>query len=154
MDVNLTGVWHTVKAAIPHLIAGGRGGSIVLTSSTLGIKATQNLAHYNSTKHGVVGLMKTLALELAEHFIRVNSVHPTSVDTPMLQNDEVYRLYRPDLENPTRDDIIKLCTEARPLPIPWIEPVDVSNALLFLMSDEARYITGVQLPVDGGLLLR
>ncbi len=85
IDVNLTGVWHTAKAAIPHLIEGGRGGSIVLTSSAAGLMAYPNIAHYVSAKHGVVGLMKTLALELAPHFIRVNSIHPTQVDTPMIQ---------------------------------------------------------------------
>jgi (+)-trans-carveol dehydrogenase len=84
IDTNLTGVWHAAKAAIPHLIAGGRGGSIVLTSSAAGLKAYANVAHYVSAKHGVVGLMRTLALELAPHMIRVNSLHPTQVDTDMI----------------------------------------------------------------------
>ena len=87
IDTNLTGVWHTAKAAIPHLIAGGRGGSIVLTSSAAGLKAYANVAHYVSAKHGVVGLMRTLALELAPHMIRVNSLHPTQVDTDMIMNE-------------------------------------------------------------------
>jgi (+)-trans-carveol dehydrogenase len=152
IDTNLTGVWHAAKAAIPHLRAGGRGGSIILTSSTAGLKGYQNLAHYVSAKHGVVGLMRTLALELAPDMIRVNSVHPTSVDTDMIQNDATYRLFRPDLENPSRQDMAEAGTGINALPIPWVEPVDISNAVLFLASDEARYITGVTLPVDAGFL--
>lgn len=152
IDTNLTGVWHTVKAAIPHLKAGGRGGSIVLTSSEAGLRGYQNIAHYVSTKHGVVGLMRTLALELAPHMIRVNSLHPTQVDTPMIQNQETWTLFtgKPD---GTREEFGVVSGSAIPLPIPWVESVDVSNALLFLASDEARYITGVPLPVDGGNLL-
>ena len=92
IDINLTGVWHTAKAAVPHLIDGGRGGSIILTSSAAGLKASRNIAHYVSAKHGLVGLMRTLALELARHSIRVNSVHPTTVGTDMILNDATYRL--------------------------------------------------------------
>lgn len=154
IDINLTGVWNTVRATVPHLIAGGRGGSIVITSSALGIKGKRNTVHYTSAKHGVVGMMKTLAIELGEYAIRVNSVHPTGVDTPMIQNSEFYRLFRPDLDNPTREDVMDRCAEANVMGIPWVEPVDISNALLFLMSDEARYITGVQLPVDAGLVIK
>lgn len=153
MDTNLTGVWHTVKAAIPHLKAGGRGGSIVLTSSEAGLRGYPNIAAYVSAKHGVVGLMRTLALELAPHRIRVNSLHPTQVDTPMIQNQETWTLFtgKPD---GTRDEFGVVSGSAIPLPIPWVESIDVSNALLFLASDEARYITGVPLPVDGGTILR
>jgi SDR family mycofactocin-dependent oxidoreductase len=154
VDVNLTGVWHTAKAAIPHLIEGGRGGSIVLTSSAAGLMAYPNIAHYVSAKHGVVGLMKTLALELAPHFIRVNSIHPTQVDTPMIQNEATWRLFRPDLDHPTRADFEPASQAMNVLPIPWVEPVDISNAVLFLASDEARYITGVPLPVDAGCLIK
>jgi (+)-trans-carveol dehydrogenase len=154
IDINLTGEWHTAKAVIPHLIAGGRGGSIILTSSTQGLKASQNIAHYASAKHGVVGLMRTLALELAEYNIRVNSIHPTQVDTPMIMNDATFKLFRPDLEHPTRDDFAVASLATNALPVSWVEPVDISNALLFLASDEARYITGVTLPVDAGSLLK
>jgi SDR family mycofactocin-dependent oxidoreductase len=154
IDINLTGVWHTAKVAIPHLIEGGRGGSIVLTSSAAGLKAYQNIAHYVSAKHGVVGLMRTLANELAPHFIRVNSVHPTQVDTPMVMNEDTYRLFRPDLENPTREDFEPASQAMNALPVPWVEAVDISNAVLFLASDEARYITGVALPVDAGCLIK
>jgi SDR family mycofactocin-dependent oxidoreductase len=154
IDINLTGVWHTTKVAIPHLLAGGRGGSIILTSSAAGLKAYENIAHYVSAKHGVVGLMRTLALELAPHMIRVNSIHPTQVDTDMIMNEATYRLFRPDLEHPTRADFEPASQTMNALPIPWVEPIDISNALLFLASDEARYITGVTLPVDAGCVVK
>jgi (+)-trans-carveol dehydrogenase len=154
IDVNLTGVWHTCKAAIPHLIEGGRGGAMILTSSVAGLKGWENQAHYVSAKHAVVGLMRTLAKELAPHSIRVNTVHPTAVNTDMLLNDFTYKLFRPELEAPTLDDAKKLFFELNALPIPWVETVDISNAVLFLASDEARYITGVMLPVDAGCTLK
>jgi (+)-trans-carveol dehydrogenase len=150
IDVNLTGVWHTTKAAVPHLVEGGRGGSIVLTSSTAGLMGFPNFAHYVSAKHGVVGLMRTLALELAPHMIRVNSVHPTSVNTDMIHNKATYDLFAPDLENPTKEQVGERFQALNALPIMWVEPRDISNAVLFLASDEARYITGVTLPVDAG----
>ncbi len=153
IDVNLTGVWHTVKAAIPHLRAAG-GGSIILTSSTAGIKGMGNLAHYVAAKHGVVGLMRTLANELAPDMIRVNSVHPTSVSTDMIHNSVTYELFAPDLDHPTRDQIGERFQAMNALPIPWVEPRDISNAVLFLASDETRYITGVTLPVDAGSLAK
>jgi (+)-trans-carveol dehydrogenase len=154
IDVNLTGEWHAAKAAIPHLRAGGRGGSIILTSSDAGLAGFLNLAHYVASKHGVVGLMRTLALELAPDFIRVNSIHPTNVDTPMVMNPATYRMFRPDLENPTADDMAEPATEGNALPIPWVEPADISNAVLWLASDESRYVTGVTLPVDAGWLVK
>jgi SDR family mycofactocin-dependent oxidoreductase len=154
IDINLTGVWHTAKAAIPHLIEGGNGGAIILTSSAAGLQAYENISHYVSAKHGVVGLMRTLALELAPYSIRVNSLHPTQVDTPMIQNEATYRLFRPDLEHPTREDFAPASQSVNALPIPWVEPVDISNAVLFLASDEGRYITGVTLPVDAGTVIK
>ncbi len=153
VDVNLHGVWRTCKAAIPHLKASG-GGSIIITSSDAGLFAFPNIAHYVSAKHGVVGLMRTLALELAPHMIRVNSVHPTVVDTPMVNNDATYRLFRPDIENPTVDDFKEAAAGINALPIPWVEAVDISNAVLWLASDEARYVTGVPLPVDAGAAVK
>lgn len=156
LDVNLTGVWHSVKAAVPHIRAGGDGGSIVLTSSAAGLMAYQGLAHYVAAKHGVVGLMRTLAVELAPEFIRVNSVHPTSVNTPMIHNEATYALFAPDLppEQRTIDVLGERFETMNALPIKWVEPVDISNAVLFLASDEARYITGVTLPVDAGTLVK
>ena len=154
IDVNLTGAWHAAKAAIPHLRAGGRGGSIIVTSSDLGLKAAANQAHYVAASHGVIGLMRTLALELAADFIRVNALAPTAVDTPMVMNSATYRLLRPDLENPTADDVAGPAAALNALPIPWVEPADISNAVLWLASDEARYVTGVALPVDAGIVIK
>jgi SDR family mycofactocin-dependent oxidoreductase len=156
LDVNLTGVWHAAKAAIPHLKAGGNGGSIILTSSDAGLFAMENIGHYVSAKHGVVGLMRTLALELAPHFIRVNSIHPTTVNTDMIQNSAAYELFAPDLapEERTAEMLAPRFQTINALPIPWVDPVDISNAVLWLASDEARYVTGVTLPVDAGALVK
>jgi (+)-trans-carveol dehydrogenase len=156
IDTNLTGVWHAAKAAIPHLRAGGRGGSIILTSSTAGLHGYENMAHYVSAKHGVVGLMRTLALELAPDMIRVNSVHPTSVDTDMIQNAATYALFAPDLDEKdrTKERLAERFQAINALPVPWVEPADISNAVLWLASDEARYVTGVTLPVDAGFMAK
>jgi (+)-trans-carveol dehydrogenase len=150
IDINLTGVWHTTKAVIPHLIEAGHGGSIILTSSTAGQKGVRNIAHYVAAKHGVVGLMRSLTLDLAPYGIRINSIHPTSVNTPLVLNESMYRLFRPDLEQPTLEDSMDTFRALNVLPIPWVEAIDVSNAVLFLASDEARYITGTELRVDAG----
>ncbi|MCU1524441.1 MAG: 3-ketoacyl-ACP reductase [Microbacteriaceae bacterium] len=154
-DVNLKGVWHTAKAAIPHLRANG-GGSMILTSSSAGVKAVPNIGHYVAAKHGVIGLMKTLALELANDMIRVNTVNPTSVNTDMIQNAATYELFAPDLPvaERTKEVIGERFKTMNALPIPWVEAVDISNAVLFLASDEARYITGVVFPVDAGQLVK
>jgi SDR family mycofactocin-dependent oxidoreductase len=149
LDVNLTGVWRTCRATAPHLID-RRGGSMILTSSIAGLRGLVGVAHYTAAKHGVVGLMRSLAKELAPHNIRVNTVHPTNVDTPMIQNDHVRGAFRPDLKHVTREQFAEAACSMNMLAIPWIEPVDVANACLFLASDEARYITAVALPVDAG----
>jgi SDR family mycofactocin-dependent oxidoreductase len=141
--VNLTGVWKTLKAAIPAMINAGNGGSIIITSSTAGLKGMAGIAHYDSSKHGVVGLMRTLAIELAQHSIRVNTVHPTGVNTPMVVNDYMAQFLAEDTGGV---NIMNL------LPVELVEPVDISNAVLWLASDEARYVTGVCLPVDAGFL--
>lgn len=156
IDVNLIGVWHTAKATIPHIRAGGRGGSIILTSSTAGLTAMPNMGHYVAAKHGIVGLMRTLALELAPESIRVNSLHPTSVDTDMIQNAAAYELFSPDLQphERTREVIAPRFASLTALPVPWVQPVDVSNGLLFLASDEARYVTGITLPIDAGQMTK
>jgi NAD(P)-dependent dehydrogenase (short-subunit alcohol dehydrogenase family) len=155
MDVNLTGVWHTVKAAIPHLRAAG-GGSIVITSSDAGLMGQVNTGHYVAAKHGLVGLMRTLANELAPEMIRANTVHPGSVDTDMIQNQATYHLFLPDHDDGdiTREEVTPALQAVSALPVPWLESVDISNAVLFLASDEARYITGVTLPVDAGFLVK
>jgi (+)-trans-carveol dehydrogenase len=154
IDINLSGVWKTVKAGVPHILAGGNGGSIVLTSSVGGLKAYPHCGHYVAAKHGVVGLMRTFAVELGAQNIRVNSVHPTNVNTPLFMNDGTMRLFRPDLENPGPDDMKVVGQLMHTLPIGWVEPEDIANAVLFLASDEARYVTGVTLPVDGGSCLK
>ena len=154
IDINLNGAWRTAKASIPHMIASGRGGSIILTSSIAGLIAQPGLSHYVSAKHGVVGLMKTLALELAPLNIRVNSIHPTNVDTEMIQNEPTYRVFLPDEPSPTREQFAVPATEMNALTIPWVEARDVTNVVLFLASDDARYITGVALPVDAGASIK
>jgi (+)-trans-carveol dehydrogenase len=153
IDVNLTGVWHTCKAATRHLVAAG-GGSMILTSSAMGLKAAPNIGHYTAAKHGVVGLMRSLALELAPQMIRVNSVHPTGVDTLMIQNESLYRMMAPGVEHPTREDMAPVLQSLNALPIPWVDPIDISNAVLFLASDEARYVTGVAFPIDAGMTIK
>jgi (+)-trans-carveol dehydrogenase len=154
IDVNLAGVWKTVKAGVPHILKGGRGGSIILTSSVGGLKAYPHTGHYVAAKHGVVGLMRTFAVELGQHMIRVNSVHPTNVNTPLFMNEPTMKLFRPDLENPGPDDLKVVAQMMHTLPIGWVEPEDISNAVLFLASDESRYITGVTLPIDAGSCLK
>lgn len=154
LDINVAGVWRTAKAAIPHLKKNESGGSIILTSSVAGLMGYPNFAHYVASKHAVVGLMRTLALELAPHHIRVNSVHPGSVNTVMVTNDTIAKLFRPDLENPTAADFAEVAKQMNPMGIEMLESYDISNAMVFLASDEARYITGVTLPVDAGTMVQ
>ena len=153
IDINLTGVWNTVKVSLPHLVA-NKGGSIILTSSVAGLKGLANSVHYNAAKHGVVGIMRSIGNEFALQGIRVNSVHPTGVNTIMIQNKEVWGLFDPANPDPTRESAAAAFKTLNALDIPWVEPVDISNAILFLASDEARYITGVTLPVDAGAMIK
>ncbi|MBU9766838.1 NAD(P)-dependent oxidoreductase [Mycobacterium sp. TNTM28] len=146
VGVNLVGSFHTAKAAIPHLIAGGRGGSIVFTSSTAGLRGFGGMQGgglgYAASKHGIVGLMRTLSNALAPHSIRVNTVHPTAVNTMMAVNPamtaflENYPDGGPHLQNP--------------MPVSLLEPEDISATISYLVSDAAKYVTGVTLPVDAG----
>jgi (+)-trans-carveol dehydrogenase len=151
IGTNLTGVWHTVKASVKHLAASGPGGSIIITSSIAGFHGLTALPHYVSAKHGVIGLTRALALELGPRGIRVNAICPGTVRTPMVENDNLYRVRFPEVENPDFDELAS-SLGGNPLGIPYVEVIDISNALLFLASDEARYITAVALPVDGGTL--
>ncbi|MCV7289778.1 mycofactocin-coupled SDR family oxidoreductase [Mycolicibacterium wolinskyi] len=149
LDINLTGVWKTVKAVAPSMIEHGRGGSIILTSSLAGLIAFPNLAHYVAAKHGVTGLMRALAIELAPHGIRVNSVHPANVDTPMVSNPATLALFTGG-RSTERDDAAVIMAGMNALPVPWVDPIDVSNAVLYLASDESRYITGTTTVIDAG----
>jgi SDR family mycofactocin-dependent oxidoreductase len=150
IDINLTGVWKTIRAAGPSMIEGGNGGAIVLISSVAGLAGYPQTAHYTAAKHGVVGLMKVLAVEFGAHRIRVNTVHPTTVDTPLIQNEEMYQMFANTPLGATREGAAAGLVGMHVLPIPWVESIDVSNAVLWLSSDEARYVTGVSLPVDAG----
>ncbi|MFE9924518.1 mycofactocin-coupled SDR family oxidoreductase [Streptomyces sp. NPDC005774] len=142
VDVNLKGAWNTARAAIPHLIEAGEGGSVIITSSAAGIRGHVPYAHYVASKHGVVGLMKALSNELAPHRIRVNTVHPTGV------SDTGITVGVPVEELAAQEPLFALAA-MNPL-APYVEPRDVSNAVLFLASDEARYVTGLQFTVDAG----
>ena len=149
IDVNLSGVWNTVEVSKQALIDRGRGGAIVLTSSTAGLKGITGDdpggIGYTAAKHGVVGLMRSYANVLAPHRIRVNSVHPTGVNTPMVVNDVMQQwLTESDLN----------FENMNALPVEMVEPVDISNAILFLVSDAGRYVTGVTLPVDAGFMVK
>jgi len=154
IDVLLTGVYHTCEAAIPQMIGQGDGGAVVITSSTAGLKGviTDRAASnpgtlgYYAAKHGVVGLMRQYATSLAPHRIRSNSIHPTGVDTPMVNNEAFGRWFQ---EFPA---VARTMTNL--LPVPMVEPVDIANAAVFLCSDAGRYITGVTLPVDAGFCAR
>jgi len=155
IDINLTGVFNATRAALPSMVERGEGGSIVLTSSTAGLRAYANTAHYTAAKHGVIGLMKVLAQEAGPHGIRVNAVCPTTVRTPLVINDATFELFAPHLEHPTEDDVREPFESLNILPgVAWIEPEDVSDAVLFLCSDAAKYITGVALPIDAGNIVK
>ena len=150
IDVNLTGVFHTVEVAKPTLIEQGKGGSIVLISSAAGLIGIGGPdpggLGYTASKHGMVGLMRSYANQLARHSIRVNSIHPTGVNTPMINNEHTRQwLEQLIAESETPIDM------GNPMPVDALEPEDIAAAVAWLVSDEARYITGITLPVDAGL---
>jgi SDR family mycofactocin-dependent oxidoreductase len=148
VDIMLTGVWNTLQVTVPHLIAGGRGGSVVITSSAAGLRAQPTdmgggTDGYYAAKFGVVGLMKAYANALGQHEIRVNTIHPTGVATPMINND-----FFPEFME-ANPDIAEHMVNS--LPVFAIEEVDVSRAIRFLVSEDGRYITGTTFPVDAGM---
>lgn len=149
VDINLTGVFHTLRAVLPAMI-GQKSGRIVVTSSMTGKLGIPNAGHYAATKWGVIGLVKSVAQEVAANGITVNAVCPTAVDTPMIQNDATYRLFMPGHDNPTAEDAVEAFRGLNSIPVPWVEVEDVSNAMLFLCSKEARYITGETIAVAAG----
>ena len=159
VDVDLVGVMNAVAVALPHL---GEYASIVITGSTAAMMpgTTDNpamgpgSAGYSWAKKSLIGYSEQMALHLAPKYIRVNTVHPTNCNTDLLHNDGLYGMFRPDVENPTREDVLPAFTFFQAMPIPYVEPVDISNLVLFLSSDEARYITGQQIRVDAGSLLK
>lgn len=151
VDVNLAGVWHTVKAAAPAMIEHGRGGSIILTSSNLGLSGrggngSEGYAGYVASKHAVVGVMRMSAHWLSPYGIRVNTVHPTATDTPMITNEPTARWFE---QNPNAGTLL-----SNLLPVDMVEASDITNAILWLASDEARYVTGTTIPVDAGFLVK
>ena len=152
VDINLTGVWQTIRASVPHVIAGGRGGSLIAISSIAGLRGVPNVAQYTAAKHGVVGLMNAVANEVAQHSIRANTIHPTNVRTSMIDNPASARIFRPDLDAPSLDDGVEALSRINLLPVPWIDSSDVSDAVVWLASDASRFVTGASIPVDAGSL--
>lgn len=149
LDVNLTGSFKCIRAVLPHMKQQGFG-RIVVTSSMTGRHGNANLAHYAASKFGVIGMVKTVALEVAQTGVTVNVMCPTSVNTPMLHNEKNYRLFCPEIENPTIDDVRPRFASLNPMGIPWIEPEAFSRAVMFLITDPG-YITGVTLEVGAGI---
>jgi SDR family mycofactocin-dependent oxidoreductase len=157
-DVDLIGVMNTVAVSLPHLQS---GASIIVTGSTAGMMegTTENLGAsggvgYAWAKQVIVRYVEVLALQLAPHMVRLNAIHPTNCDTHLLQNDDIYRAFRPDLDNPTKEDAKLAFPAMQAMPIPWIDPVDVSHLVTFLASDESRYITGLNIRLDAGAMLK
>lgn len=142
LDTDLRGPWNTCQAVLPSMVERGQGGSIVITSSSAGIRGQVPYAHYVAAKHAVVGLMRALSNEFARHNIRVNTVNPTGVNTYMAQQPYIPQLME--------DEPLFMQSAANTLPIDMLEPEEISKAVVWLMSDEARYVTGIQLPVDAG----
>lgn len=147
IDINLTGVFKACRAVVPNIRSGGRGGSIVITSSIAGLKGVAGCTHYTAAKHGIVGLMRTLARELAPERIRVNTIHPTGVDSPMSNNDffPAWLGENKELGDAMRGNL---------MPVDAMPMDDVSAVVAWLCSEESKWVTGVTLPVDAGFLLK
>jgi SDR family mycofactocin-dependent oxidoreductase len=156
IDVNLTGVWKTMKATVPFILQGGRGGAIAATSSVAGMRGSAgDSMHYGAAKYALTHLVHSMALNWGPDRIRVNAVAPTNCNTDMLHSQAMYDLFRPDIEGPTIDDVRPAFARSQILPdMPWVEPADITAAMLWLCSDEARFVTGVVLPVDGGNFIK
>ena len=150
LDVMLNGVFHTAKATLPPMIDAGRGGSFIVIGSVNSLRGAPQISHYVTAKHGQVGFVRSLALEVAEYSIRANLVAPGTVETDMAMSKALLKRYRPDLEDPSVEDVDGVLRARNPLPTRSVEVTDVSNAVVYLASDEARYITGTVLPVDAG----
>ncbi|KPM54086.1 3-ketoacyl-ACP reductase [Frankia sp. R43] len=158
MDVDLIGVMNTVAISLPHL---GSGASIIVTGSTAGMieGTTERMGNtggvgYSLAKQMIARYVEVLALQLAPAMVRLNAIHPTNVDTHLLHNETIYKAFRPDLEHPTREDAELAFPAMQAMPIPYIDPSDVSALVSFLASDESRYITGLNLRIDAGAMLK
>lgn len=154
VGTNLTGVFRTVRAALPTMLAGGRGGSIILTASTAGVRGHANTAPYAAAKHGVVGLTRVLANEFGAQWIRANAVVPSSVGTGMIFNQEMYTVMTGGDPEATREQAEAGFRSLNVLPVPWVETQDISNAVAWLASDQARYVTGALFAIDAGATAR
>ncbi|QSE86085.1 mycofactocin-coupled SDR family oxidoreductase [Rhodococcus koreensis] len=154
IETNLSAVWRTVVATLPLLKATGEGGSIIVTGSAASLVAIFNNAAYTVAKHGLIGLVKCLAADLAQDWIRVNAVLPTNVNTTLFINEYNKSRFCPDKEDPTIDDMKTPAESLNLLPVPWMEPEYVSHAVLYLASEEAKYVTGIALPVDAGMTIQ
>ncbi len=149
IDTDLTGVFKPMRAIIPHMVAQA-SGRIIATASMAGRTGLPTVAHYCAAKWGVIGLVKSVAREVAANGVTVNAVCPTNVDTDMIHNESFYALFAPGVDNPSREDVIPGFQSLNAIPVPWIESIDISNAMMFLASPEARYITGEALHVSAG----
>jgi len=149
LAVNLTGVFNTFRAAVPHLVGQGRG-RLIATSSGAGRTGTPNLSHYAATKWGVIGFVKSVALEVAAHGVTADVVCPATVDTPMVHNDALYGLFAPDIEVRTKDAVRPRYEAMNPMRVPWLDPIEISHAVLFLASDKASFISGETIEVSAG----
>jgi SDR family mycofactocin-dependent oxidoreductase len=152
LAVNVTGAWNTVRATIPALLDRG-SGAITFVSSTSALGGVANFAHYVTAKHGVTGLMRAVAAEYGPAWIRSNAVCPTGVDTPMIDNDWYHGLLRRDGQE-SRETMLAGLRGMHMLPISLVQPEDIAEAVLWLSSPAARYVTGVNLPVDGGAAVK
>nr|MDT0665439.1 SDR family oxidoreductase [Micromonospora sp. DSM 115978] len=158
IDVDFVGVQNTVAVSLPHL---GAGASIVVTGSTAGMmKGTTEMmgatggVGYSLAKQLIIRYVEVLALQLAPHSIRLNAIHPTNVNTQLLHNDDIYKAFRPDVKNPTREDAEAAFPVMQAMPIPYIESSDVSALVAYLASDESRYMTGLNIRLDAGAMLK
>ena len=149
VETDLTGVFKSIRAVAPHMIE-RRSGRIIATSSMVGRTGVPGLAHYVAAKWGVIGLVKSAALEFGQYGITVNAVCPTNVDTNMIQNPAMYALFAPDIKNPTREDVIPGFTSLNALPVPWVQVQDISEGMLYLAAESGRYVTGETLTIAAG----